>query len=149
MLSIRNANLVLENEILWNADLLIDNGKIVSFGKNIDIPADAQVLDANGNYVGPGFVDIHVHGNGGAHMWERSPEDVASHHLQHGTTTMVATLAYSQSRESLLNTTKNDGVFHGLGVKSIKKIVSRYKGSFEWSYDMNEKEFVVYIAFKN
>ncbi len=53
------------------------------------------------------------------------------------------------AKGDVLNTTKNDGVFHGLGVKSIKKIVSRYKGSFEWSYDMNEKEFVVYIAFKN
>ena len=47
-----------------------------------------------------------------------------------------------------LKSTKTDDGFHGLGVKSIKRIVNKYHGDFEWSYDENTKEFVIYIAFK-
>ena len=41
----------------------MDNGKIVAFGNKdtIEIPKEASVIDARGLYVGPGFVDIHVH----------------------------------------------------------------------------------------
>jgi len=94
MLAIYNANLVLETGILWDAALLIDNDRIVSFGKNIDIPADAQLLDANGAYVGPGFVDIHVHGGGG-HLTYTEPLETAEFHLLHGTTTILCVPDYN------------------------------------------------------
>lgn len=47
-----------------------------------------------------------------------------------------------------LKTTKSDIGFHGLGVSSIKRIVKKYHGNFEWHYDEIEKEFTVYMAFK-
>ena len=94
MLAICNANLVLETGILWDAALLIDNDRIVSFGKNIDIPADAQLLDANGAYGGPGFVDIHVHGGGG-HLTYTEPLETAEFHLLHGTTTILCVPDYN------------------------------------------------------
>ena len=43
----------------------------------------------------PGFVDVHVHGGGGASFDGGDPDDVATAvrtHLEHGTTTMVASL---------------------------------------------------------
>ena len=46
-----------------------------------------------------------------------------------------------------LRTTKTDIEFHGLGMSSIKRVVKKYHGNFEWSYDEIEKEFTVYIAF--
>lgn len=49
---------------------------------------------------------------------------------------------------TLLTTKSGDG-FHGIGVRSIKKIVCKYNGNFEWSYNGDEKRFVVYIAFKS
>ena len=48
-----------------------------------------------------------------------------------------------------LKTTKNDDGFHGLGIRSIKSVVKKYKGNFEWNYDKEENSFTVYIAFKN
>jgi imidazolonepropionase-like amidohydrolase len=39
-------------------DLLIENGKISRIGKNISIPADAEVIDATGKYVYPGLVAV-------------------------------------------------------------------------------------------
>lgn len=48
-----------------------------------------------------------------------------------------------------LKTTKTDDGVHGLGIKSIKRIAGKYNGTFEWSYDTENREFTVYIAFKN
>ena len=93
MLAIINANLVLENGILWDAALLIENHRIVSFGKELSIPADAEILDAEGAYVGPGFVDIHVHGGGG-HEMHLEPLQAAEFFLRHGTTTILPTPYY-------------------------------------------------------
>lgn len=46
-----------------------------------------------------------------------------------------------------LKTTKKEANLHGLGIKSIKRIVKKYHGSFEWSYDDDQEEFTVYVAF--
>jgi len=102
MLAIKNANLVLENGILWDAVLLIQNGRILSFGKDAPIPATAQVLDAEGAYVGPGFVDIHVHGGDGHDMSEE-PLEAVEFFLRHGTTTILPTLGYDLPFEKFLN----------------------------------------------
>ncbi|MBU0494333.1 MAG: amidohydrolase [Chloroflexi bacterium] len=41
--------------------VLIDNGRIVAVGQDIDIPAEAQVMDATGKIVMPGLIDAHCH----------------------------------------------------------------------------------------
>ena len=46
-----------------------------------------------------------------------------------------------------LKSTKGTSDFHGIGVKNIKKVVKKYKGTFEWLYDRDKKEFNVYITF--
>ena len=52
-----------------------------------------------------------------------------------------------QATGKILKTTKNDDGVHGLGVRSIKSVVKKYKGDFDWSYNEKTKEFAVYIAF--
>jgi imidazolonepropionase-like amidohydrolase len=46
---------------LENTDLLLQNGKIAQIGKNLPVPAGAQVIDATGKYVMPGIIDPHSH----------------------------------------------------------------------------------------
>lgn len=41
-------------------DVLIDGDRITGMGENLDTPAD-RVIDAEGCYVMPGFIDLHVH----------------------------------------------------------------------------------------
>ena len=41
-------------------DVLIDGDRITGTGENLDTPAD-RVIDAEGCYVMPGFIDLHVH----------------------------------------------------------------------------------------
>jgi len=42
-------------------DVLIADGKIERVGKNLVAPVGAEVVDAAGKVVCPGFIDIHVH----------------------------------------------------------------------------------------
>ena len=105
MLAIINAAAVLEDRILEGASLLIENGKIVKIGCGTDIPAGARVIDAEGNFVGPGFVDIHVHGGGESFFYE-NPVRAAEHFLAHGETTVLPTLYYDLDREAFLAATE-------------------------------------------
>src|SRR5680860_1820227 len=43
-----------------SAIVLIDDGRIVAVGE-LDVPADADVVDLDGGLLAPGFVDAHVH----------------------------------------------------------------------------------------
>lgn len=44
-----------------NGQVLIDGGKIVAVGQNLDVPAGTEIIDAAGCIVTPGFVDAHCH----------------------------------------------------------------------------------------
>ena len=57
---IRNGELVLPNEII-NGDIMINNEIITHIGHIHDIPVGAEIIDATGCYVFPGFIDPHTH----------------------------------------------------------------------------------------
>jgi imidazolonepropionase-like amidohydrolase len=66
--------------------ILIDHGKIVAVGSRLPIPADAEVLEADGRIITPGLVDCHTHlgvaeeAVGNAHMDKNEvPEPVCPH----------------------------------------------------------------------
>lgn len=93
---IYNAQVVTVNGIIYDGVIVIENQTIVQFGKekDIQIPIGATKIDAKGAYVGPGFVDIHVHGNNG---YETCFDTVnaSNFFLQHGTTSFLATNLYT------------------------------------------------------
>ena len=51
--------------LMENAALLVEDGRVVAVGPYADlrvkIPANAEVIDAGGCSVTPGFVDAHTH----------------------------------------------------------------------------------------
>ncbi|MEA3405379.1 MAG: alpha-D-ribose 1-methylphosphonate 5-triphosphate diphosphatase [Pseudomonadota bacterium] len=57
-LHITNANLVLENDILEQASLLIENGVISAINPE-QVPDNAQSINAHGQTLMPGMVDLH------------------------------------------------------------------------------------------
>lgn len=60
-LLIQNGRVISPEDGLDGAlDLLIENGEIRQIAPNLSVPAD-EVVDAGGQIVAPGFVDIHVH----------------------------------------------------------------------------------------
>ena len=107
MVCIHNAKVVLETGILFDGVILLDGDRIAQVGdrREVQIPADAEMIDAGGAYVGPGFVDIHVHGGNG-HMFDSEPLQAAEHFLANGETTILATLYYNLSKEGFLDSIK-------------------------------------------
>ena len=107
MVCIHNAKVVLETGILWDGVILLDGDRIAAAGdrREVEIPAGCEMIDAQGAYVGPGFVDIHVHGGNG-HMFDSEPLQAAEHFLRNGETTILATLYYNLSKEGFLDSIK-------------------------------------------
>jgi imidazolonepropionase-like amidohydrolase len=61
-LLIRNATiLTVTHGTLEKGDILIKDGKIAAVGSGLKAPADAQVIDASGQFVMPGIIDCHSH----------------------------------------------------------------------------------------
>jgi N-acetylglucosamine-6-phosphate deacetylase len=83
-------------------DVVIHDGRITS----ID-PARGDrpgAVDLRDHWVLPGFVDIHVHGGGGAQCNSADPDEiraVARFHAQHGTTALLATTVAAAPDELL------------------------------------------------
>lgn len=61
MIFIKNGTINTITNGIVEEDIIIENGKIVAIGKNLDVPSDAQVIDADGKFVFPGFIDAHTH----------------------------------------------------------------------------------------
>ena len=95
-----NASVVTRDEVLENASVAFEDGKIIYVGKE-KIAAD-EIIDVAGDYVVPGFVDIHCHGCLGLAFNGASVADVktiADYHLTRGTTTLLATTSTSDMTE--------------------------------------------------
>lgn len=81
----------------WRADcdVRVDGGVITALGPDLDADG-AEVVEARQEIVAPGFVDLHVHGAGGA-MFEDGDRDgvrrIRAALAAHGTTALLATVA--------------------------------------------------------
>ncbi len=92
MTEIRNGRIIRGGKIT-EGSLFFEDGKILS-----DAEASAKiaerVIDAEGNYVSPGFIDLHLHGGGGYDFLDGTEEafrGAAEFHAKHGTTAMCPT----------------------------------------------------------
>lgn len=65
-------------------DIAIANGKIAARGQNLDTATAGKVIDAHGQWVMPGLLDIHTHFDLEVELAPGLPEAV-----RHGTTTVV------------------------------------------------------------
>jgi Tol biopolymer transport system component/imidazolonepropionase-like amidohydrolase len=88
VVTMRNANDM--QEVIDNAVVLVDGNRIVAIGpaSEIEVPADAFVVDVTGKTILPGLVDVHAHGPQARS--ELTPEQNWSHYakLAFGVTTV-------------------------------------------------------------
>jgi len=99
-LRIINGKVITPRGIGAGTDVFLRDGKIVAAGS----PGD-RVIDAEGRYVSPGFIDIHVHGGGGYDFMDGEEAaflGVAETHVKYGTTAMLPT-TLTGSEEELLH----------------------------------------------
>lgn len=98
-LLIKNVRPVLPKGVGELTSVLIKDGKLadLSFSGSSD-----NTLDGSGGYLLSGFVDVHVHGGGGADFMDATPEafsTVVKTHLLHGTTTLYPTALSAMEEE--------------------------------------------------
>ncbi len=98
---VRNTKIVTSTQVLENHILAFQNGKIEYIGTE-EIQGD-KVIDGQGNYLIPGFIDLHCHGCLGMAFMGATEEEfskIADFHLSHGTTTMLTTTSTSSMEET-------------------------------------------------
>ena len=85
--------------------IMIEDGKIQAIGNGEPLEQEAAIVDGQGMYLVPGFIDLHVHGGGGYSLMTGKKEDVINMcraHLREGTTSILPTTLAS-SMHVLLN----------------------------------------------
>ena len=97
---IKNAKIVTADRVIENGVCVYEVGIITYVG--CDVCDADKVIDVNGAYLVPGFVDIHCHGCLGLAFNGADINDVktiADYHLSRGTTSMLATTSTSSMEE--------------------------------------------------
>ncbi|TYR38074.1 N-acetylglucosamine-6-phosphate deacetylase [Sphingobacterium phlebotomi] len=117
-IKIVNAKIITPDRIMDNGILLVQDGVISGIREEDEEGWNGEVLDAEGAYVSPGFIDIHVHGGGGADFMDNDVDaflHIAETHARFGTTGMLPTTLTSD-QASLLETfrvyEKTIGIHH-------------------------------------
>lgn len=80
---IKNGQIIIKDKVLKNKVLvferkildIIDEENLEEYINKNNIKKD-EIMDAQGNYISPGFIDIHVHGCGGSDTMDGTLEDI-------------------------------------------------------------------------
>jgi len=111
-LLIKNSRIVLENEII-KGNILIEEGIIKEISsENIKVnDENIEIINAKGNYIIPGFIDVHIHGSNGSDVMDGTKEaliNISKFIVKKGVTNFLATTLTS-SKEKLINVLKTIG----------------------------------------
>lgn len=84
-----NARLILPDGIRDGLEVVVEDGKIAEIRKQ-----SSAAIDLRGNYLAPGFIDLHIHGALGRDTMEAKPEAfraICDYHATGGTTSLLLT----------------------------------------------------------
>jgi N-acetylglucosamine-6-phosphate deacetylase len=85
-----NARLILPDEIRDGLEVVVEKGKIAEIRERSSIDS----TDLGGNYLAPGFIDLHIHGALGRDTMEATAESfrtICDYHATGGTTSLLLT----------------------------------------------------------
>ena len=144
MKCIVNGKIVLENQILENK-VLVFNEKIIDIVN--EAPKDCEIIDANGNYVCPGLIDIHIHGNMGKDTMDSTDDaicTIAKSIARHGVSSFLPT-TMTMDEKSITNAIETIKKYMDKDTKGAQVIGTHLEGPFinkDYKGAQNEK-FIV------
>lgn len=77
-----------EAVVIERGAIVVRDNRIVAVDSEVDVPADAEVLDLDGKTIVPGFIDIHAHGPYGQELIVPQQNWSTMAHLAFGVTTI-------------------------------------------------------------
>ncbi|MGV3508786.1 MAG: N-acetylglucosamine-6-phosphate deacetylase [Sphingobacteriaceae bacterium] len=138
MIKIYNGNIITPYKIIEKGTVLISDSKILEIAEgDIDAPG-ATEFDANGQYISPGFIDIHVHGGGGHDFMDNTEASfltIAETHAKFGTTSMLPT-TLTCDKETLLKTLECYDSANKVNVKGAQFLGLHLEGPY---FAMNQR----------
>lgn len=95
-LRVFTGTVILPDRLIPNGAVLVRHGIIQAVGPRDEVilPPGTEEFSAGDGYIGPGYVDIHVHGGGGSDFMDGTPYAVTTAtrtHARHGTTSIFPT----------------------------------------------------------
>jgi len=111
-----NARLIFPDGIRDGLEVVVENGKIA----DIRARSAADSIDLAGNYLAPGFIDLHIHGALGRDTMEATPESfraICDYHATGGTTSLLLTTVTARIPE-IVNVLRAVRTLSG-GIKQI------------------------------
>lgn len=93
-----NNGSIIQKQSVRKGDVLIVGTKIADLDKISPITKRLRIIDAEGLYVSPGFIDTHVNGGAGYNFLDNSEEafnNILRFHAKHGTTGLLPTAVAS------------------------------------------------------
>src|SRR5438132_1378540 len=103
MMIFSNCRVILPDAIRGHLDVVVRGGKIVEI--RAPVSHSDETIDLHGNFLAPGFVDVHVDGAHGRDAMEANAEAfraICDYHASGGTTSMLLTTATAPFAEILL-----------------------------------------------
>jgi N-acetylglucosamine-6-phosphate deacetylase len=91
-----NTSVITDSGVIPDGIVVVREDRIDYAGPRREVPAGAEIIDAGGLYLAPGFVDIHIHGGAGSDFMDATDADVETvfrYHAAHGTTSLCPTTA--------------------------------------------------------
>lgn len=112
---IKNVKIVLPDKILEGHSVVVNEGKISNIlaNKTIDDANYDNVIHGENNYLSPGFIDIHTHGNSGYDILDSTTEaidNISKYNLLNGVTSFLGTIITSSYSETV-NAINNIGEY--------------------------------------
>ena len=89
-----NGKIVSDGKEIYGYDIVIDGNKIVDVKPSETV--NGEKIDLKGNYIAPGFIEIHCHGGGGYEFIDATPEAfkmACETHAAHGTRVIYPTIS--------------------------------------------------------
>ena len=95
MKALINGRLILEDVVYKNKVLLFDDKiREIIDNSSFELERVTEIIDVQGQYISPGFIDLHIHGSGGFDTMDGSLEAlmaISSTILRYGTTSFLPT----------------------------------------------------------
>ena len=95
LMTFKNGRLIFPNGVCDGLDLVAENGMITAICAHAAATGET-VVDLEGNYLAPGFIDLHVHGAMGRDTMQASTKafrTICDYHASGGTTSLLLTTA--------------------------------------------------------